>query len=187
MSFFQLDPTGAWAVDPVHSEIGFSVRHLGAGKTRGKFTDFTGTLVADPKNLAKSSVTFTVQAKSVDTANTARDNHLRSPEFFDVAKFPTLSFVSTKIEKAGTSYRATGKLTIHGVTKTISFPFVTISFPFAISGPSTGMQKETRAGVEARFTVNRKDFGLTWNKLIEGTQVVGELVEISLDLEGIKK
>ncbi|WP_395094004.1 YceI family protein [Armatimonas sp.] len=180
MPFFQLDPAGTWAVDNVHSEIGFSVRHLGAGKTRGKFTDFTGTVIADPKNIAKSSVSFTVQAKSIDTANTARDNHLRSADFFDVATFPTLSFVSTKVEKAGKGYRATGKLTIHGVTKIISFPF-------AISGPTKGMQKETRAGVEARFSVNRKDFGLVWNGLVEGTQVVGEQVEISLDLEGIKK
>lgn len=180
MPFFQLDPTGTWAVDNVHSEIGFSVRHLGAGKTRGKFTDFTGAVIADPKNLAKSSVSFTVQAKSVDTANEARDKHLRSGDFFDVEKFPTLSFVSTKIEKAGAGYKATGKLTIHGVTKVISFPFT-------VSKPVKGMQKETRAGVEARFSVNRKDYGLIWNALVEGTQVVGEQVEISLDLEGVKK
>lgn len=180
MPFFQLDPTGTWTVDVAHSEIGFAVRHLGSGKTRGKFTDFTGVVIADPKNLAKSSVSFTVQAKSIDTANTARDNHLRGGDFFDVEKFPTLSFTSTKIEKAGAGYKATGKLTIHGVTKVISFPFT-------VSNPVKGMQKETRAGVEARFTINRKDFGLTWNALVEGTQVVGEQVEISLDLEGVKK
>ena len=178
--FRQLDPTGTWTVDSVHSEIGFSVRHLGAGKTRGKFTDFTGTVIADPKNLAKSSVSFTVQAKSIDTANSARDNHLRGADFFDVTQFPTLSFVSTKIERAGAGYKATGKLTIHGVTRTISFPF-------AVSPPVKGMQKETRAGVEARFTINRKDYGLVWNALVEGTQVVGDQVEISLDLEGVKK
>jgi polyisoprenoid-binding protein YceI len=177
--FSQIDPTGTWSVDAAHSEIGFSVRHLGSGKTRGKFTEFTGAVSADPKNLAKSSVSFTVQAKSIDTANSARDTHLRGPDFFDVEKFPTLTFVSTKVERSGAGYRATGKLTIHGVTRQVSFPFT-------VSKPVRGMQKETRAGVEARLTINRKDYGLVWNALVEGTQVVGEQVEISLDLEGVK-
>lgn len=182
-SFFQaqkIDPTGTWSVDSSHSLIGFSVQHLGVSKTRGKFTDFTGTVTADPKNLAQSSVSFTVQAKSIDTANAARDTHLKSPDFFDVEKFPTLSFVSTKIIKAGNGYRATGNLTIHGITKQITFPFT-------ITGPNKGFQGEPRAGVQARFSINRKDFGLAWSKLVEGVNVVGEQVEIELDLEGIKK
>jgi len=179
MPFFQIDPTGKWTVDTAHSLIGFSVTHLGVSKTRGKFTEFTGTVTADPKNLAKSSVSFTVQAKSIDTANAARDGHLKSADFFDVEKFPTLTFESTKVEKAGKGYRATGKLTIHGVTKVITFPFT-------VTGPNKGFQGEPRAGVQAKLSVNRKDFGLVWNKLVEGVNVVGDLVEIELDLEGIK-
>ena len=174
------DNTGTWSVDDSQSRIGFSVTHLGISKTRGTFTAFTGTVTADSKSLAQSSVSFTVQAKSIDTANTARDNHLRSPDFFDVEKFPTLTFVSTKIEEAGRGYRATGNLTLHGVTRTITFPFT-------ITGPNKGFQGEARAGVQAKFTVNRKDFGLTWNRQVEGVNAVGEQVEIELDLEAIKK
>lgn len=176
----KIDPTGTWTVDDAHSLIGFSVAHLGVSKTRGKFTAFTGTVTADPANLAKSSVSFTVQAKSIDTANAARDGHLKGPDFFDADKFPTLTFVSTKIEKAGRDYKATGNLTIHGITRRITFPFT-------ITGPNKGFQGEARAGVLAKFAINRKDYGLVWNKLVEGVNVVGDLVEIELDLEGIKK
>lgn len=178
--FSQLDPTGTWTVDVEHSEIGFAVRHMGVGKTRGRFTNFSGTVIADPKKLGTSSVRFTVEAQSIDTANPKRDAHLRSGDFFDVEKFPTLSFESTKIEKAGKGYQATGRLTIRGVTKVVSFPFT-------VSNPVKDLQGKSRAGVEAKLSINRSDYGLLWNALVEGTQVVGEQVEISLDLEGIKR
>lgn len=176
----KIDPTGTWSVDAAHSTIGFAVRHIGSGKVRGKFNEYTGTVTADPKNLAKSSVSFTIQAASVDTGLAARDGHLKSPDFFDVEKFPTITFQSTKIEKLGAGYKATGKFTLHGVTKIISFPFTA-------TGPNKGMQGEARAAIEAQLKINRKDYGLSWNNLIEGTSVVGDIVEIDLEIEGVKK
>lgn len=176
-----IDPTGTWGIDAPHSQVGFSVAHLGVSKTRGKFNAFEGVLVADPKNLAKSSVSFTIQAVSIDTGNPARDNHLRSADFFEVEKYPTITFQSTKIEKKGRGYQATGNLTMHGVTRTIRFPFT-------ITGPVKGMGPgEARAGVQFQLALNRKEYGLTWNRLVEGVNAVGESVDVSVDLEAIKK
>jgi polyisoprenoid-binding protein YceI len=176
----KIDPSGTWTVDPIHTVIGFSVTHLGVSKTRGKFNEFTGEARVDAKNPAKSFVNFTIQAASIDTGMKARDEHLRNADFFDVAKYPTITFQSTKIEKRGRSYQATGKLTMHGVTKVISFPFT-------ITGPARGMQKEVRGGMEARLKLNRKDYGLTWNRLVEGSQAVGDIVSVEIDLEATKK
>ncbi len=175
-----IDPSGTWSVDPIHTVIGFSVVHLGVSKTRGKFTDFTGEATVDAKNPARSFVNFTIQAASIDTGMKARDDHLKSPDFFDAPKFPQITFKSTKIAKKGRSYQAIGPLTMHGVTRTITIPFT-------ITGPGRGMQKEVRGGIEARMKINRKDFGLTWNRLVEGTQAVGEIVEIEIDLEATRK
>ena len=176
----KIDPSGAWSVDPGHTLIGFSVLHLGVSKTRGKFNEFSGEASVDAKNPAKSFVNFTIQATSVDTNLKARDEHLRGADFFDVKKFPTITFKSSKIAKRGSGYVATGNLTMHGVTRPISFPFT-------ITGPQKGMQKELRGGIQAKLKINRKDFGLKWNALVEGSQAVGDIVDIDIDLEAVKK
>jgi polyisoprenoid-binding protein YceI len=175
-----VDPTGSWGIDASHSRIEFSVVHLGVSRTRGKFSEFDGKIVADPKNLGKSSVNFTIQAKSIDTGNTGRDEHLRGADFFETTKYPTITFASTKIARRGRGYLATGNLTLHGVTKQISFPFT-------VTGPVKGFKPgEARAGVQATLTLSRKDYGLLWNRVIEGTNSVGDEVTIEIDIEGIK-
>ncbi len=176
----KIDPSGTWTADPAHTHIGFAIAHLGISKTRGKFNEFTGEASVDAKNPGRSFVNFTIQSASVDTGIKARDEHLRTPDFLDVARYPTIVFESSKVEKRGRGYQATGKLTLHGVTRQISFPFT-------ITGPGRGMQKEIRGGIQASLKINRKDYGLTYNGLVEGIQAVGEIVEIEIDLEATRK
>ncbi len=169
------ESTGTWNVDTAHGQVGFAIKHLVITTVRGRFAEFNGTVVVDPSGPAKSKVEFTVQAASIDTGQKQRDEHLRSPEFLDTAKYPTLTFQSTKVAKRGNGFVAEGKLGLHGVVRTVAVPFT-------VTKPVKGMAGETRVGLSAKFPISRKAFGLTWNKLVEGSAVVADTVDIELDL-----
>lgn len=171
-----------WDIDTSHSGVGFSVRHMMVSNTRGKFTKFTGALALDDKDVTKSTVNVDIDAASVDTSDQKRDEHLRGEDFFDVKKFPKLTFKSTKIDKSGEKLLVTGNLTIKNVTKSV---VLTVE-------PLTPEVKDAwggfRRGATATTKINRKDFGLTWNKALEaGGLAVGEDISIQLELELLKK
>lgn len=169
-----------WQVDPVHSNVGFSIRHF-LTPVHGTFKDFSGTIVHDPDNVAASSVEFTVQAASIDTQNDQRDQHLRSPDFFDVEKHPTLSFKSESVKAAGDGkLHVTGKFTLHGVTKEITVPVE------ALGAMDTPMGR--RAGFVTEFTIDRKDYGITWNRALDqGGAILGDEVKITISVEATVK
>jgi polyisoprenoid-binding protein YceI len=171
----------AYVVDKVHSDVSFKVRHLVAN-TPGKFNDYSANIALDPSDLTKSTVEFTIQAASIDTFNADRDKHLRTEDFFFVEKYPTLSFKSEKIvKKSATLFDVTGTLTMRGVSKKITVP---VEFGGFMKDP-WGNEK---AGFTTEFTVNRKDYGINWNKALDqGGLVLGEDVKISLSLELNKK
>jgi len=164
-------------VDKAHSEVDFQVRHL-ITKVRGRFTDYTGTIEFDQANPSHSKVDFTIQAASIDTAEPKRDEHLRSDDFFSAGTFPTLTFKSTKITpRKGDLYDVEGDLTIRGITKRVVLPVTHL-----------GMAKDPwgneKLGFEAETTIDRKDFGLTWNAVLEtGGFVVGDQVKVSLQVQ----
>ena len=173
--------TEAWGIDKAHSNVQFKVRHLMANVTAG-FNDFDGAINIDRVNPAKSSVEFTIQAKSIDTANENRDNHLRSADFFDVEKFPTISFKSSSVKaKSKNDFDVTGDLTMHGVTKTIVLPVTFLGFGKDPRGNEKG-------GFEIETTLNRKDYGIVWNRAIdEGGVLLGDDVKVTINLEVGKK
>lgn len=167
-----------WKIDSSHSSVQFSVRHMMISNVRGEFGNLSGALSVDDADLTKSSITAEVDATTINTRDGKRDEHLKSPDFFDVAKFPKLSFKSTKVEKAGAQLKVTGDMTIHGVTKpvvlTVDAPANTVKDPWG----------NVKRGFSATAKVNRKDFGLTWNKALEaGGVAVGEEVTITIDIE----
>lgn len=169
-----------YKVDPVHSGAAFKIRHLVTNVT-GRFTDFDGTIQLDREDLTRSSVAFTIKAASIDTDNEKRDTHLRSADFFDTEKYPEITFKSTKILKTGNdTYSATGNFTLHGVTKEISVPVQVLGFT---SHPRMG----DRAGFSTNLKLNRKDYGINWNSPLDaGSFVLGEEVEVSIDIEAAK-
>jgi len=169
---------GNWNIDGAHSTAGFAVRHMMVSKSKGQFNKLSGKLVLDEKDATKSTIEATIDVASIDTNNTKRDEHLRSPDFFDVEKFPSITFKSTKVEKKGKDgLKVTGDLTMHGVTKSVVLETT-------LSGPNTNPWGQVVRGVEAKAKLNRKDFGLNWNKALEtGGVVVGDEVEISIDAE----
>ena len=174
--------TTQWDFDRTHSSVNFSVRHLMISKVRGVFHDWTGTLVLDDQDVTKSTVEVTIQAASIDTKEEKRDAHLRSADFFEVDKFPTLTFKSTSVEKVSDEeIKVHGDLTIHGVTK-----------PVVLTTELGGVQKDpwggTRTGFSGKVTIEREEFGLRWNAALEaGGVVVGKKVEIHLEIEAIQK
>jgi polyisoprenoid-binding protein YceI len=170
---------GTWNVDASHSSVAFSVRHLMVSKVRGRFTAFTGsaTIAANP---LESRIDATVELGSVDTSDAGRDEHLRGEDFFDVAKFPTMTFNSTKITEDGGDYKLEGNLTIKGVTKPVVFDL-------EFEGTGTDPWGNTRGGFSAETEINRKDWGLEWNVALEaGGVLVGEKIKINLDVELVK-
>ena len=175
-------PASTWNIDPSHSAIAFSVRHLVVSKTRGRFLKWSGQIRFDPDEPAASSVEVTIDPASLDTADPQRDAHLRSADFFDVEKFPTASFRSTKVEGlAGDRYRITGNLTLHGVTKAV---VLDATYEGSGKDPWGG----ERAGFVASTSIDRRDFGLEWNKALEtGGLLVGEKVELTLEVEAVKQ
>jgi polyisoprenoid-binding protein YceI len=174
--------TSTWSIDPSHSATQFSVKHLVISTVRGQFGKTTGTIKLDEKDLAKSSVEAAVDTTTIDTREPKRDGHLKSPDFFDSAKYPTMTFKSTKVEKAGENeLKVTGDLTLKGTTKPVVFD-VTYS-PKAI----TGMGGETRRAFTGTTKINRKDFGLNWSKAVEAGPVVADEVSVTVDLEAVKE
>ncbi len=166
-----------WQLDPAHSSAQFSVRHLGVSTVRGAFTKVSGAVVYDAANLGKSSIQATIDAASVDTRVEMRDNDLRSPNFLDVQKYPTITFQSKKIEAAGAgNLKVTGDLTIHGVTKEVVLD---------VDGPTPAMKDpwgNQRMGASATTKISRKDFGVNG-----APGIVGAEINITLDIEMIKK
>ena len=174
--FTSAAPT-TWVIDPNHSSVEFSIRHL-FSKVPGKFTKFSGTIVYDAANVASSSVKAEIDAASISTANEKRDGHLKSEDFFDVAKYPTIVFESTSSAGAGENkLKVAGNLTMHGVTKP-----VTLDVTFLGAGP--GMGGRQVSGFEAVGKVNRKDFNIVWNRnLDQGGTLLGDDVDIRLNIE----
>jgi len=166
-----------YQIDPTHSHMGFTVRHMLIAKVSGKFKEFSGTIDYDEKDITKSSVQVTIKTASIDTESERRDNHLRSADFFDAENFPEITFVSKKIEKRGNGYVAIGDFTMRGVTKEVTLPFT-------ILGTIKDQRGSTRMGVEALTTLNRFDYGVKWDrKLDNGGLVVSEQVELTLAVE----
>ncbi|HEY3570963.1 MAG TPA: YceI family protein [Thermoanaerobaculia bacterium] len=168
------DPT-VYKVDADHSGINFKIRHF-VSNVSGRFRDFDGVIRYDKQNPAASSVELTVRAASIDTASNDRDEDLRSKNFFEVAKYPTLTFTSTRVvPKDADTLEVTGNLTMHGVTREITFP-VQLLGTVAVPGSE-------KAGFEATFTVNRKEFGINWNNILDSGPVLGDEVRVTIEVE----
>lgn len=168
-----------WKPDVAHSSVGFAVKHLVITTVRGTFAKFDATITLDD-DVARSSVQATIDATSIDTRQPDRDNHLRSPDFFEVAKYPTITFKSTKVEAAGAgALKVTGDLTLHGVTKPV---VLAVAATPEIKGP----KGEGRRAFSATAKISRKEFGLVWNKAVEAGPIVGDEVTIELELEAVK-
>jgi len=172
-----------WTIDPDHSNIGFKVRHLMVSNVKGSFDKHTGTVEINDKDITKSKVEVSIDTNSINTNVQKRDDHLRSADFFNVAKLPTMTFVSKKVDKAGKdNLKVTGDLTLHGVTKEVVLD---------LEGPSKESKDpwgSLRKGATATTKINRKDFGLVWNKALEtGGVAVGDEITITLEIEMIKK
>lgn len=167
-----------WNIDVTHTNVGFVVRHMMVTKVRGDFSDIEGTIEGDPENLENAKVSFRVGVDSISTNNEDRDNHLRSGDFFDVENHPNMTFESTKIEKiSDNEYKLTGNLTIRGTTKETTFDVEYL-------GKGKNPWGVDVVGFEARTTISRKEFGLTWNQALEsGGVLVSDDVKIEIDLE----
>jgi polyisoprenoid-binding protein YceI len=170
-----------FSIDPAHSNVGFTVRHI-VSHVKGQFNEFSGNFSYDPKTPEKSSVEAVIQTKSINTNVDKRDAHLRSPDFFDVEKFPTMTFKSTSVKSTGPGkLEITGMLTLHGVSKPV---ILSVEGGDVAKDPWGG----TRTGFTASTTINRKDFGMVWNqKLDNGGLLVGDDVQIGLEIEGVQK
>ena len=169
-----------YKLDKSHTKVGFMVRHLVISKVRGQFMDYDATLQLDLSDMTKSSMQGSVKTASINTDNAKRDKHLRNPDFFEVEKYPEITFVSKAVQKAGNGYVMVGDFTMHGVTKEIAMPF-TITEPIVHRG-------KTRVGFEAQMQVNRQDYGIAYNKLADtGGLAVGNKVLIEINGEAIKQ
>lgn len=170
---------GTWNFDASHSEVGFTVRHAGISKVRGKFTELDASLTLG-ETLAQSSVTATIQAASFNSGDANRDAHVRGADFFDVETFPTLSFASSAVSGDAEDFELTGELTIRDITKTVTFKG-------EFNGVAVDPFGATRAGFEATTVISRKEFGLTWNALLAaGGVLVSDKVTITLDVAFVK-
>lgn len=162
--------------DTAHTNIGFTVRHLAVTNVKGRFNKFAGELLFDQADITKSSVRVTISAASIDTENDRRDNHLRSGDFFEVAKFPDITFVSKRIQKQGKTILVHGDLTIRDVTRPVAIPF-------EIRGPIVMPNGQKKLGVGGTLTINRFDYGLKYNRMTEAVAVVGQDVQVTLDVQ----
>jgi polyisoprenoid-binding protein YceI len=177
-----LTATTTWTIDAVHSVAEFKVKHMMISNVKGQFTGVTGTLTLDESDVRKSRIEASIDAASINTRDAQRDAHLKSPDFFDVDTFPTLTFKSTRVEAAGNGeLKVSGELSIHGVTRTVVFH---------VEGPTPPAKDpwgNTRIGLSATTKINRKDFGLTWNSTLEtGGILVGDEITITLDVQFVK-
>ncbi|HZI08322.1 MAG TPA: YceI family protein [Archangium sp.] len=172
---------GTWNIDLTHSGIHFTVRHMVISKVRGSFRKFSGTVTLDEQEPTASSVSVRIETPSIDTGFQQRDDHLRSPDFFDVEKFPVITFRSTKVEQSsGDGLRVTGKLTIRDITREV-----------VLEAEQLGVGKDPwgniKAAFEAKTSIDRRDFGLKWNQALEtGGVLVGEKIEIALEVQAVK-
>ena len=177
-----LAQTSTWNIDPAHSTAQFTVRHLGISNVTGSFTKVTGTIALNDKDLTQSQVSASIDVNSVDTRVEARDKDLKSPNFFEVEKYPTIEFKSKKIVSGGGKLQVIGDLTIHGTTREVTLD---------VDGPTpelTDPWGNSRRGISATTTINRKDFNLVYNKLLgTGEAVVGDNVKIQIYAEIVKK
>jgi len=168
----------SWVFDEAHSAADFSIRHMMVTNVKGTVTGIKGAVEIDDKDLTKSKVDVTLNVSSLDTRNQKRDEHLRSPDFFDAQKFPEMKFVSKKVQKDGKNLKVTGDLTIKGITKSVTM---------LVDGPSPAVKDpwgKTKRGLSATTTLSRKDFGITWNKNLDGGGVVlGDDVKVSIEAE----
>ena len=172
-----------WSIDGDHSSAQFKVRHLMVSNVKGEFGKISGVVSIDDNDITRSTAEVTIETATINTGVAKRDEHLRSPDFFDVTKYPAMTFVSTKVAKAGSDrLKISGNLTIHGVTKAV---VLDVEGPSAVVKDLTG---NYRRGASATTKINRKDFGLLWNKAIEsGGVVVGDEVSITIEVELLKK
>lgn len=170
-----------WDFDPVHSSVNFTVRHLMVSKVRGRFAAWKGSLEFDPENPASARVNVTIDAASIDTRDDKRDGHLRSGDFLDAEHYPNLEFSSTSVEKVGKGQlRVKGELEIRGTKRPIELD---VEYAGTAKDPWGG----ERAGFSAHTSLNRKDFGLTWNQSLEtGGVLVGDKVSVDLEIEAVK-
>ena len=170
-----------YSIDPNHSSAQFTVRHLMVSNVKGAFSKVTGTINYDPNNLAASNVDATIDVSTVDTRQPMRDADLRSPNFFDVAQYPTITFKSKQFFREGGALKVQGDLTMHGVTKDVVLD---------VDGPSPEVKDpwgNTRVGASISTKINRHDWGLNYNKMAEAVAVVGDDITINIDLEAVKK
>ncbi|MFH9352754.1 YceI family protein [Kitasatospora sp. NPDC017646] len=174
--------TGDYVLDPAHTRIGFVARHAMVTKVRGAFHEFEGTAHLDGSDPSRSSARLTIQAGSIDTGVAQRDQHLRANDFLDVPNFPTITFVATAVEARGTGeYRVTGDLTIKDTTRPVS---IDVEY----TGNAVDPYGNLRVGLEGSVTINRKDFGVTWNAALEGGGVlVGEKVVLEFDVSAVRR
>jgi len=172
-----------WDIDPAHSAAQFNVRHMMVSNVKGEFGKMTGNVTLDDKEISHSTAQATIDTTTINTREPNRDKDLKSPNFFDVEKYPTITFKSTSFKKVGPEkYKVAGDLTMHGVTKPV---VLDVEAPEATTKDPKGNE---RRGATATTTINRKDFGLTWNKPLEtGGVMVGDQVTINIDLELVKK
>ncbi|MBI1843257.1 MAG: YceI family protein [Actinobacteria bacterium] len=174
----EVPAAGTWAVDPSHSTASFVVRHLGLAKVRGGFGVLSGNIQVAEKP-EDSSVEVEIDAASIDTGDQGRDDHLRSPDFLDVAEYPNLTFRSTAVVQAKDGWKVTGDLGIHGITKGVELD---VTFEGAATDPWGG----NRIGLSATTEFNREDFGLTWNQALEtGGVLVGKQVKVEIEVEAV--
>ncbi len=174
------DLTGDYTIDPTHTRLGFSARHAMVTTVRGQFTDFTGTAHIDTANPAASKVVLTIKTASIDTGVADRDGHLKSGDFFDAEANPEITFVSTRVERDGDDWTITGDLTMKGVAKPVTIEF-----------ESTGSARDPfgnlRVGFEGATSINRKDWGLSWNAALEtGGVLVSEKIKLEFDVSAIR-
>jgi polyisoprenoid-binding protein YceI len=172
-----------WQIDPAHSAVQFSVRHMMISNVRGEFSKLSGTVQYDPAELLQTAIDATVDSTSLNTRVEARDKHLKSADFFDVEKYPTLTFKSKRVESAGAGkLKLIGDLTMHGTTREVAFD---------VDGPTPPIKDQRgnlHMGASASTKVNRKDFGLTWNRALDGGGVVvGDEVAVTIDVELVKR
>ncbi|MBI3450032.1 MAG: polyisoprenoid-binding protein [Acidobacteria bacterium] len=170
-----------YRIDPGHSSVGFKVQHM-LSKVPGRFMKYSGTIAVDPKDLATAKIAVEIDPASINTDNSGRDESVRSAEFFDVEKFPKMAFESTSVVPTGATHAAVkGNLTLHGVTRPVELDVEILGFA---ADPWGGY----RAAFEAKGVINRKDFGMTWNKVLDsGGLLVGESVEIDLNVEAVRQ
>jgi polyisoprenoid-binding protein YceI len=175
----QAGAADTYKIDPMHSSVAFSIRHMGISDIRGQFRDFAGSIVLD-NGLIKDA-TGTIQVKSINTGVQMRDNHLLKPDFFDATNYPTITFKTKNLDQAGGQTTLIADFTMHGQTRELRLPV-------KLSGPVKDPQGNIRIGLEARAKINRKDYGINYNALLEsGVAAVGEEVTLEINAEGVKE